>query len=292
MENFSLQVEESLKLKLPKINIKDFSDIVFLGMGGSAAAGELFADYYNDKPVNVIKSYDIPKWLNKKSLVFVMSYSGNTEETISMYKQAKKKGCKIIIITSGGILGKVKDATIVKSGMQPRDALPTMLIPVLRILGLNKDIKSLIGMENEIEQTLVKNLAQKLSNNNVVVYSSNQRLQGLTKVWKMYLNENSKMLAHTGFFSEVNHNELEANLDKYNFILLKDNENQRLEKQIEFVEKFFKFIKVELKGKNKLEKLFYGALLGSLVSRALASNKGIEFRKIDKIESLKKALKE
>ncbi|MBI2449759.1 hypothetical protein HYV49_05690, partial [Candidatus Pacearchaeota archaeon] len=71
MENFSLQVEESLKLKLPKINIKDFSDIVFLGMGGSAAAGELFADYYNDKPVNVIKSYDIPKWLNKKSLVFV-----------------------------------------------------------------------------------------------------------------------------------------------------------------------------------------------------------------------------
>ena len=84
MEDFSSQVEASLRLKLPKLNAKNFNNVVFLGMGGSAAVGDIFLDYYNDKPVIVIKNYDIPKWVNKKSFVFVMSYSGNTEETISM----------------------------------------------------------------------------------------------------------------------------------------------------------------------------------------------------------------
>lgn len=293
MEDFSSQVEAGLKLKLPKINTKKFNNIVFLGMGGSAVVGDIFADYYDAKPVIVIKNYDIPKWVNKKSLVFVISYSGNTEETISMYKQAKKRGCKTIIITSNGFLGKTKEAIIVKGGMQPRDALPSMLLPVLRILCLNKEIKSIIGLENKIDNALIKELAEKLSNGNIVVYGSNQKLCGLTKIWKMYLNENSKMLVHTGFFSEANHNELEANeLDKYNFVLLKDKEVPRLEKQIDFVDKFFNFKEVELKGINKLEKLFYGALLGSYVSREIASIKGIEFKKIDKIEMLKKALQE
>ncbi len=291
MEDFSSQVEASLRLKLPKLNAKNFNNVVFLGMGGSAAVGDIFLDYYNDKPVIVIKNYDIPKWVNKKSFVFVMSYSGNTEETISMYKQSKKRGCKTIIITSNGFLGKIKDAIIIKEGMQPRDALPAMLIPVLRVFG-DKDISSLSGLEDKVDRNIVKELAEKLSSQSIVVYGSNQKLCGLTKIWKMYLNENSKILAHTGFLSEANHNELEANeLDKYNFVLLKDKENPRLEKQIDFVDKFFNFIKVELKGDNKLEKLFYGAILGSFVSREIASIKGIEFKKIDKIEMLKEAMK-
>lgn len=291
MEDFSLQVEESLELKIPKINTKNFDNIVFLGMGGSAAVGDIFSDYYEEKPVFVIKSYDIPKWVNKKSLVFVISYSGNTEETISMYKQAKNRGCKIIIITSGGFLGKVKDAIIVKGGMQPRDALPTMLIPVLKIFS-DKNIKSVIRLENRIDKVLVKELATKLSKGNIVVYGSNQRLYGLARIWKMYLNENSKMLVHTGFFSEANHNELEAkDIVNYNFVLLKDKENPQLEKQLEFVKKFFNFIKVSLNGNNNLEKLFYGALLGSFISKEIAIIKGIESKKIDRIEMLKEEMK-
>lgn len=69
MDNFSEQVEKSIKIIVPRIkNLKKYDNIVFLGMGGSAAAGDLFSDYYGDKPVHVIKSYDIAAMPRRKAV--------------------------------------------------------------------------------------------------------------------------------------------------------------------------------------------------------------------------------
>src|SRR3989344_5599365 len=81
-------------------------NIVVCGMGGSGFSGDLLKVYAQNCPleVHVIKDYTLPEFVQKKSLVFAVSYSGNTEETISAYRSALRRGCRIVAISSGGKL--------------------------------------------------------------------------------------------------------------------------------------------------------------------------------------------
>ena len=81
-------------------------NIVVVGMGGSGYNGDLLKVYLQDIPIqiHVIKDYILPKFVNRKSLVFTVSYSGNTEETIATYRTAIRRGCKVISVSSAGKL--------------------------------------------------------------------------------------------------------------------------------------------------------------------------------------------
>ena len=91
-----------------KIKVEgDFNNIVFAGMGGSALPGDIIKTLLRDIakiPIIVHKSYDLPKFVDKHTLLFVVSYSGNTEETLSMFLAALEKRCMTISITSNGSL--------------------------------------------------------------------------------------------------------------------------------------------------------------------------------------------
>ena len=102
ISNFSEQCREGVKLgknfKIP-VDLKNFipSAILFCGLGGSAITGDLIADLVREKakfPVLVNRDYTIPSFVDKKTLVFCISYSGNTEETISSYRESVKKGAR------------------------------------------------------------------------------------------------------------------------------------------------------------------------------------------------------
>src|SRR2546430_7872333 len=90
-----------------KIDIADFQGIghvVFAGMGGSGAIGDIFSSILSntDVHVSVVKGYFLPKTVNSDTLVVATSISGNTAETLTILDSAYKKDCKVIAFSSGG----------------------------------------------------------------------------------------------------------------------------------------------------------------------------------------------
>ncbi|MBI3573307.1 MAG: SIS domain-containing protein [Candidatus Kerfeldbacteria bacterium] len=83
------------------------------GMGGSHLATDILSSVYAEKiplPVQIVASYHLPHWVGRKTLVICSSYSGNTEETITTLHEAKKRGARIVCITSGGQLARLAES--------------------------------------------------------------------------------------------------------------------------------------------------------------------------------------
>src|SRR4030066_1373721 len=124
---------------LPKFVPKD---IVVCGMGGSAIGGHLLKEWLateSEVPCIVCSSYSLPASVSRESLVMVASYSGNTEESLSMFEEARKRRSKIVSIASGGRLTKMSEAVDVPcakipSGMVPRATLGYMFGAMLGVL--------------------------------------------------------------------------------------------------------------------------------------------------------------
>ena len=118
---------DNIQLKYKYLNI---NNIIIAGMGGSAIGGDVafVLERNNLKiPFQVIRDYSCPSYVNKNTLVICSSYSGNTEETISVFKDAIKKGAMVCGITTGGLLEKELtkrdlDIIMVPKGLQPRAA--------------------------------------------------------------------------------------------------------------------------------------------------------------------------
>ena len=106
IKDFPNQCREALSLPKGLSISNEINNIVIAGMGGSAIGGDLLKVYLSDTniPVHVSRGYKLPSFANENSLVFAVSYSGNTEETLSSLKDAKEKNAQIIGITSGGKL--------------------------------------------------------------------------------------------------------------------------------------------------------------------------------------------
>ncbi len=131
--------------------------IVVLGMGGSSIGGELLRDWLLEKspiPIETCNDYELPAYINEDSLVFAISYSGETEETLTAFIEAYKRKCKIFAITSGGHLKAFCERLnvpflAIPRGFAPRAALPYMFFPMAIFaekMGLVK------GIEKELER--------------------------------------------------------------------------------------------------------------------------------------------
>ena len=96
-------IEKAAKMKID-ISVKGRIDsILVCGMGGSGISGDIIRDYLKHEsrvPVVVSKGYALPAFTNRNTLVFVVTYSGRTAETLSVLKQAMKRKAKIIAISS------------------------------------------------------------------------------------------------------------------------------------------------------------------------------------------------
>ena len=125
--------------------LKEPIDKIFiLGMGGSAISGDLLALVLNQLqcpiPVFVIRDYSIPAFMTKNSLVFAISYSGDTEETLTAYRKAMRITPNTISISSGGKLAETSQLTRkphlpIPKGFQPRTAaLSYLFMPLIKIL--------------------------------------------------------------------------------------------------------------------------------------------------------------
>jgi len=264
------------------MKLKSYNKILFCGIGGSAVVGEIVKCLNLRKPVLVARE-NLPKSVNSKTLCFIISYSGNTSETLKLYKQAKKQKCRIIVVTSGGKLGKVKEQKIIlPKGHLPREALIYMLIPVLDILKIKLD--NPLKIIKSVGKWRAKRIASKLKNKIPVIYASSEALKVVAERWESQFNENTKVFAHSDYFPQLAHNEIEAKINnKHRVILLLD----KLTRQIQRAEKFLRPVKIKLRGRTLLEKILYGIYLGDLVSIELAKKKGVNYKETKRIKELK-----
>ncbi len=219
--------------KLPLPIFESISQIVIAGMGGSAIGGDLLASYVADLvdiPVFVHRDYDLPAWAKeKKTLVIATSHSGNTEETLSAYEQAKKNGCQLFCVSTGGKLLKLAQADGAAAWPfehqgQPRAAVGYsfgMLLALFSRMGWIADqnlpvaatIEAMIQLKQHcaVEVGTTKNpakrLAGQLQNRWVAVFGCGL-LAPVARRWKGQISEIAKAWAQFEFLPEADHNTL------------------------------------------------------------------------------------
>ena len=222
------QIMSAWNNKIDLSNLKNnFSSIVFCGLGGSAISGDLLSDYLIDElqiPFKVVRGYNLPSYTNDDTLVIISSYSGNTEETISCFKQAMKRNSSIVVITSGGKIWEEANknkipAIKIESGFQPRYALGLSFFSLLKLiqeLGFTNEEKTFEkiidlwrkrGEEYSKEKNVAVQFAEQLIGFIPVIYSS-EFLSSAGYRFKSQINENSKLHAFHHILPEMNHNEI------------------------------------------------------------------------------------
>ena len=284
LKKFPGQVKEAVRLSR-NIKVSGFNKILVCGMGGSGISGYILRDIV-EIPVFISQSYNIPRFVDGKTLVFVISYSGDTKETISMYNKVIKKTKKVFIITSGGKLSKKKNVILIPGGLLPRMALAYLFFPMLSILKSSKvvnfNLNDILTSLKKVKASKAEKLAKKLYNKTPIVYAPFNYF-ALVLRWKQSFNEYSKKLAIANVYPEFFHNEIEADYNKFEVVLIVDKFNKKLR---EF-EKMVKINKVDLHGTSIVSKMFYGIHFGDFVSYYLALLNKKDPMKEEKINRLK-----
>jgi glucose/mannose-6-phosphate isomerase len=281
-------------------------NVVIAGMGGSGIGGELLKDYARAKspmPIEVSKDYQLPAYVGKQSLVLLVSYSGETEETLSAFLDAMQHKCMVYCISSGGTLLKYAEQLNVPHfqvapDMPPRAALPHMFTPLLAILektgmasGASEELSEATKLldktskenapEKKTAENFSKTLALNLSGVTPVVYGFGI-YRGVAMRWKQQFNENSKVPAKWEVFSELNHNEIvgwenAAKFGKnYASIFIRDKaEPVEIRNRIEITKALMqpsvpKTFEVWTQGKSQLAKMLSTICIGDFTSVYLA----------------------
>ncbi|MEM1988606.1 MAG: bifunctional phosphoglucose/phosphomannose isomerase [Candidatus Woesearchaeota archaeon] len=305
--------EQFYKVKVPKIKaeLSSVKGIVIVGMGGSALSGEILKNYLEYKkikiPVHIIREYHIPEYVDKHYLIFVQSYSGSTEETISCLRDCYSKKLNTIVISSGGYIKELADKynfpfVELPKGYQPRLALGYFLFAELslleELLSLNLDAElELLKMVNwKNHEEYGRQLAEKI-NATPIIYAS-YSLSSVAMIWKALINECSKQACFFNFFSELNHNEMVGfTLSKdYYVIILQDVEDHyRIKKRMELFQDIMKKMEIKtviisFKGSSYLSRVLSLIHIGMWVSYYLAIKNEVDPEKVEIIEDFKRKL--
>lgn len=317
----SAQNAQKIKLDYPKPE-----NVIIAGMGGSAIGGEILKDYTRAKakvPIEISREYTLPAYSDKRSLVVLASYSGDTEETLSSFADAIKRGCMAFCLSSGGkLIHYAKKLSVpylqVQAGMPPRGAMPHMLIPLLKCLESVKVIPSYSGEfsetldvlhevsdENQLATPSDENLAKKLASGLLgltpVVYGFGM-YRGVALRYKQQFNENAKVPAKWEFFSELNHNETmgwenaEEFGDRFGIVFLRDEaEPVEIHSRIETTKTLMqpsvpRVFEVWGQGKNDLAKILSTVLVGDFASVYLAVLRGLDPTPVHTVSLMKEEI--
>lgn len=300
----------------------DFNKVCVCGMGASAIAGDIFADFANETssmPINVVRGVMLPRWVDSDTLTLITSYSGNTWETLELYKQALARGCPMVSVTSGGELRRLgqRDGVptfTVPNGIQPRAALGHILgltANTLESLGVcpsRTELLRIIPELKELRDSMMPNsgdneaisLAESLYGTVPVIYGHPNMAASALR-WKTQINENSKMLAFSGIMPEFNHNEIvgwvegSPNMRCSPVVLYDANAPDTLKRIIDATvdslrDSGVEVHEVQVEGDGSLEKNLRSSIIGDFVSLYLAFLRKVDPEPVASIVSLKQRL--
>lgn len=305
---------------------EDIESVVVLGMGGSGMSGDVLAAVAAPLvpvPVVVVKSYECPAFVGDSTLVFAVSASGNTEETIQAASDAAVSGARMVVVTGGGELGALATAwgaptVAVPPGIpQPRAALGSMAIPLLVVLeeiGLLRGgshwvaeaVEQLTRRRDQLategDTSPAADVARRIGSRVPVVHGGGALGSAAALRWRTQVNENAKRLAFASAEPEVCHNEVvgwagaERGLrDALVAVALRhDGEHPQVSRRFELVSELVgevtDVIEVRAEGDGDLAQLLDLVIFGDYVSLWLSAFAGVDPGPVEVLAELKRRL--
>jgi len=281
--------------------------IVVCGMGGSGIPGDILKKLSNELrlPVQVVivKEGVIQKLRFKSPLFIIVSFSGETAETLACLKQALAFGKgRVAVVTSGGKLYRMaREKRLPLVAFQPGDLTPressgTMFFGIVKVLEAVFPLKvsPLKGLRPLHLKGLGERLAKAAKNRNILIYTD-YSFAHLGYIWKTNLNETAKVPAFTNIYPELDHNEI-AGFEKargaWTIFWLKERSSAALDRKIKLISKIvgnkIDSIEIPLEGKNAQEKTWNGVVLSHWTSLYLAKINGVNPRETKIIDRFKK----
>jgi glucose/mannose-6-phosphate isomerase len=307
LESFGKQVEQSYqqtsKIKLPK-SYQQIDKIVTCGMGGSQLGVEMVRYLFSKEikiPIIQVRDYNLPKFIDRKTLVFLISYSGSTEEVIKIADQVKKRTDKVFVITMGEKLSSLakrnhfpfyKFVPIYNPCQQPRTGAGYMVGSFLAIL---KKLSKIQMTSREINKfasdyekvfkkyvngSQIKTLAKEMANK-ILVFMTAEHLQGNAHILANQTQESAKQMALYFPLPELNHHLLEgltypqSNKKNLQFLFFNsDKYHQKNQKRFKITQDVFKkqglnSKTINLKG-SRTEQSITMLVMGSLLAYELS----------------------
>lgn len=303
----------------------EITSIAVLGMGGSGISGDVLASVGSNElsiPVLVHKQMRTPAYIGARTLVFAVSYSGETEETVEMTRGAIAAGARVVVVSSGGELARMASEAgalylSCPTGFMPRAAIGALVAPILTTLGaigLLSNVEESLGAACEqlairrdgcapevpAPENLAKELARNIGGTFPVIYGGGALGSVAAMRWKCDINENAKAPAFWAAYPELDHNEIcawgqhgDVTRQIISMIELRhDHEHERLARRIEVTqdivsEAVHQVLEVRAAGNGRLAQLLDLMYIGDWVSVYMAINSGVDPGPIEAIATLK-----
>lgn len=303
--------------------------VVVLGMGGSGVSGDVVRSVVEPRflvPFRVIKSYGpLPGWVGRNTLVFAVSYSGSTEETIAALEEAHARGARLVIVSSGGPLAELAlrygvAHIAIPSGLQPRASLGYLTLPILGVLetmglasGFADEVVEAVGVLEKVSERChrsrpasenpAKGLANACFGRIPIVYGSHGLTETAAMRFKCDINEYGKVPAFWNWFPELNHNEIvgwtgltDLSNERFIVVMLRDeDEHPRVALRFEITRRLIEndaagIIELHSEGSAPLARLLSLVLVTQLASIYIGLARGVDPGPVEIIESLKSEL--
>lgn len=321
---FPDQIQQSYSevslLDLPETH-RALDNIVIGGMGGSLFSYFVINSFFASElvcPLLAQNDYKLAPYINEKSLFITSSYSGNTEEVLTLARQADSSQAKLLIITAGGELGALaqeKNWPIYQfspknnPSNQPRIGLGYMIFGALALLerlgyleshqdDFATAISYLKEKQLELEQK-ARALSEKLKDRFVILIGA-EHLSGAVHVCRNQINENAKCFASYNLIPELNHHLLEGLTNPtnmpisflfYSSSFYDSKNNKRMELTEEVIGKQNREVnKTDLTSPNKLADLLIHLQFGSLLTYFLAIQYGVDPAQVPWVDYFKERL--
>lgn len=288
LSGFSNDIEDAIDIAKNVEVEEDINKIAVIGVGRGRIAGKILENYIGaKKEVYVLGDSKLPDFFDSHTLVFVLSYSGDTDNLIDAYRVSLRKGCKIVGISLGGKLQTLcdkqgRDHIKVPFGKDPRAVLPYFFFPMLTVLHNSGMIEDQATYVSDTIKTLKKDmfkekgeaLARRIIGKIPLIYST-KSVYSAGESWKVSINHNAKTHAFFNMFPEVEYSELEGFGDLkglfYVLIIRDSSDERKLKKDIEKAKDTIKkagidVMEISISGGCRLTKLFSAVYIGEWVS--------------------------
>ncbi len=301
----------------------DYRALVVAGMGSSAIGGQILGDWLLEDspiPIHVSRGYHLPKFVDERILLIAVSYSGNTEETLTALEEGFRRGCQVVTITSGGVMERLsveRGIPMVKllRGMQPRASLPWQLSAIIKLawrigliqsmedeweeaLGVIDTLRNELAPETPTRFNRAKKVALALKGTIPFIFGP-RIFEGIAYRFRTQLNENSKVPASSGSFPEGFHNAVmiregvEELRRPLSLVLIRDPEGEgRLERKIDAFKSLLegrvsRIVEITASGRGKLSRILSVLYVCDYASVYLGLLYGLDPSSTDSIKALK-----
>ena len=320
------QARFSVQVGAPEHDGREITRVVVVGMGGSVLAALLVKAWLKSElivPFEIIRTYDLPEYVDFNTLVIVSSYSGNTEEALAGLDSARSRAAQIAVVAAGGKLKEIAEQESISNVALPTDLQPRMagiyhlraLVAIMAHFGVVSfdrfaeiaDCADWLGQETlqwisgvTTDKNYAKQLAL-LSVGKTPVFYGGDLTAPVAYKWKTVWNTNAKNVAFYDEYPEFNHNGFigwtSHPVEKpfAIFDLVSKFENPKILKRFEVSDRLLsgqrpKALTIDLKGDSVIAQLLWGTILADFTSIYVAILNGVDPMPVPLVEKLKKEL--